>query len=270
MPSHWPERRFHLFELHDLAWFPAVFRSALTEWLRALWEYSEAADVVTPLLRKSLAISGAARLVDLCSGRSGPVIPVQNRLESAGVFLPVVITDKFPDHTALIRLRDQSGGRITVSLEPVDATSLPGDLLGFRTLFNAFHHFRPADARRILADAYRSRQPIGIFEITERRLSKVLLCFPASFLSVFLLIWKMYPHRMAWWIFTWLIPVIPITIAWDGLVSHLRTYTPAEMEQLIEGLRDETFRWETGRVAAPRAGLDVSYLIGVPVDPPGL
>jgi hypothetical protein len=41
---------------------------------------------------------------------------------------------------------------------------------GFRTLFNAFHHFQPADAIAVLRDAARAGQPIGVFEIPDRSL----------------------------------------------------------------------------------------------------
>jgi hypothetical protein len=96
-------------------------------------------------------------------------------------------------------------------------------------------------------------------------LPKVLLCSPASFLSVFGLITRMRPHRASWWLFTWVLPVIPVVIAWDGLISHLRSYTECEMLDLTDGLTSEHYTWEVGRVRAPRGGLDISYLIGRPV-----
>lgn len=265
MLQHSSIRRFHLFELHDQVWFPAVLRRALTEWLRALWEYSQAANVIAPLLAKAIAASGARQIVDLCSGGSGPIIPIQRTLESMGVSVPAVITDKYPDPEMAAELACTSGSKLSVSLDPVDATALPAHFTGFRTLFNSFHHFRPAEARQIVADAYRCRQPIGIFEITERSLPKVLLCFPASFIGVFLLLARMHPRLRIWWVFTWILPVIPATVAWDGFVSHLRTYTRPEILNLIEGLSSETYRWETGRVAAPRGGVEISFLIGLPI-----
>ena len=96
--------RFQLFEFHDQHWFPAVLRRALTEWLRALWDYSRSAEVVTPVLESTLRRSGAKRIVDLCSGSSGPMISVQRRLATAGLDVPVLATDKFPDVQAMAEL----------------------------------------------------------------------------------------------------------------------------------------------------------------------
>ena len=257
--------RCQFFEFHDLPWFPPIFRNALTEWLRAFWEYSQAANVIAPLLAKAINQSGVQQVVDLCSGGSGPIIPIQRILESFRVWVPVLATDKFPDPEVMGKLQKSTRGRVTGSLRSVDATALPHDFTGFRTLFNAFHHFTPAHARQILSDAYKSRQPIGIFEMTERSIPKVLLCFPASFLGTFLLSTRMYPRRATWWFFTWVLPVIPFTVAWDGLMSHLRSYTKAELLVMINGLEDETYVWEIGRVRAPRGGIDISFLIGKPI-----
>ena len=158
--------RIHGFELHEQSWLPETLRNALTEWLRVLWEYSRAEVVIAPLLEAAIVSSGAEQIVDLCSGRSGPVLGVQAELARRGIQIPVILTDKFPDREALKALAVNSRGTVTACLDSIDAASLPQQLTGFRTLFNSFHHFRPADARGILSAACVDRQPIGIFEIT--------------------------------------------------------------------------------------------------------
>jgi hypothetical protein len=207
------------------------------------------------------------RIVDLCSGSGGPVLLVQKALETRGISIPVLLTDKFPDTESMSALKRQGGEKVVPCFQSVDATSVPEDLTGFRTLFNSFHHFAPDAARGILEDARRNRQPVGIFEMTERTIPKLLLCFPASFFSVFPLIFRMRPHRWLWWFCTWVVPIIPLTVAWDGFVSHLRSYTRTEILLLIRGLSDDTWRWDMGKVRAPRGAIDVTFLIGVPVSP---
>ena len=39
-------------------------------------------------------------------------------------------------------------------------------------------------------------------------------------------------------VFSLVVPLIPLMVFWDGLVSHLRTYSISELAGLIEGLRD--------------------------------
>ncbi len=260
--------RIHGFELHEQPWLPETLRSALTEWLRVLWEYSRAEVVITPLLQAAIVSSGAGRVVDLCSGGSGPILGIQAELARRGVQIPVVLTDKFPDRESLSALTLDYRRNVTACLHSIDAASVPEKLTGLRTLFNSFHHFRPQEARDILRAAWVDRQPIGIFEITARTLPKLALCFPASFFSCFLLIWRMRPRRAIWWTLTWVAPLIPFIVGWDALVSHLRSYTPSELYALTEGLDDASWRWQQGRVAAPRGGVEITFLIGTPVQPP--
>jgi hypothetical protein len=255
--------RFQLFEFHDQPWYPQLLRSALTEWLRALWEYSEAATVIAPLLEQVIRETGSKQIIDLCSGGSGPMIPVGQHLERRGIDIPILATDKFPDPAAMVELSSRTRGRIRGSIEPLDDTRLPEHIIGIRTIFNSFHHFGPKLAQQVLQDAYRNGQPIAIFEITERTPSKVAFSFPATFVAVFLLLARMRPWRLSWWFLTWVIPILPLSIGWDGLVSHLRSYTGIELRRLVEAM-DESYRWEIGRVVAPRGGIRISYLVGRP------
>ena len=124
-----PSCRRHLIEVHDQPWCPGVLRDALTEWLRVLWEYSQAATVIAPLLARTLSSSETFRIVDLCSGAGGPIVPVQRQLALLGLSVPAVITDKYPA-PALADQLSESSGNLTVMPQPVDARELPESLTG--------------------------------------------------------------------------------------------------------------------------------------------
>ena len=258
-------RRVHLFEFHDLVWFPAIFRDALTEWLRVLWERADACKVLAPILTGVLSESGATQVIDLCSGAGGPLIGIQRELKASGgvrVF-KAVITDKYPNRDKLEELQRNSGGVIEAWLTSVDAASVPRNLNGFRTLFNSFHHFPPAQASRILRNAYEARQPIGIFEIPNRKPMGLAFSFFASFLGVLVLLPQMRPKKVAWWMFTYVLPVIPLTAAWDGWVSHLRAYTPEELRAMTHDLSD-SYEWEIRTIELRNGKFTLTCLLGMP------
>jgi len=260
-------KRIHWFEFHDLAWFPAAFRDALTEWLRVLWVRIDAYGAIAPILAEMLHESHEVRIVDLCSGASGPLLGIQQQFQAAGWDFRAVVTDKFPSVDSMSELQAKSGGMIDARLTSVDATAVPRDLTGLRTLFNSFHHFQPHEAEQILKDAYDARQPIGIFEIPNRRLGGVSLSFIATFLGVLLLTPTMRPRRPVWWIFTYLLPVIPFVVAWDGWVSHLRAYTPDELLQMSCKFSD-SFYWEARQLKIRNGQFTVTCLLGIPRLPP--
>ena len=152
---------------------------------------------------------------------------------------------------------------IDARLTSVDARTVPRDLTGLRTLFNSFHHFQPLEAKQILQDAYDARQPIGIFEIPNRTFGGVSFSFFATFFGVLLLTPTMRPRRLAWWVFTYLFPVIPFIVAWDGWVSHLRAYTPEELLQMTRKFSD-SYSWETRLLKTRKGQFTITCLLGVP------
>ena len=208
--------------------------------------------------------SRATRIVDLCSGASGPLRGIQQEFQAYGWDFKAVVTDKFPNVTSMRELQSSSGGMFDARLISVDATTVPRELTGLRTLFNSFHHFQPLlEAEQILKDAYDARQPIGIFEIPNRTFVGVSFSFIATFLGVLLFTPTMHTKRPEWWIFTYLLPVIPFTVAWDGWVSHLRAYTPDELLQMTCKF-SESYCWETRELKIRNGRFTVTCLLGVP------
>lgn len=147
--------------------------------------------------------------------------------------------------------------------EAVDATRVPESLSGIRTVFNAFHHFDPDAARAMLGDAGRKRQPIAIFEITDRSTWQALATLPGSFLLMFALVPRMRPRRWAHWVFTYLLPVLPLAFAWDGFVSCLRSYNKRELTEMSRSVPAD-YVWTFRRAAAPGAPIRLTCFIGIP------
>lgn len=255
-------RRLHLLEIEDQPWCPAPIRDAGTDFLRTALRVGNNYGPVVPRLREALRRTGARRVVDLCSGGGGPWPRLVRDLDREEPRVEVVLTDRYPNLEALRRVRDESGGRLGFHPEPVDALRIPPELDGFRTLFSGFHHFRPVDARAILADAVRSRQGIAVFETTERTPLAVALT-ALSPLFVLLLTPFIRPFRWSRLLWTYLVPVVPPFVLFDGVVSCLRTYTPAELRELVEPFAGDGYTWEIGEERGP-GPIPVTYLIGYP------
>ena len=85
-------------------------------------------------------------------------------------------------------------------------------------------------------------------------------------LMVFLMTPFIRPFRWSRLFLTYLIPVVPLVSLFDGLVSCLRTYSVAELRELLEGLEAENYQWEIGEVKCKANPIPVTYLIGVPIE----
>lgn len=258
-------RRFHLLEIEDQPWCPAVLRDAATDFLQFMIVATDTYLPAVPHLRCALERTGMRQVVDLCSGGGGPWPGLLTRLDTADAPVQVRLTDRYPNREAFQRANERTGGRLAFHPEPVDASALPAGLAGFRTLFTAFHHFRPEAARAILADAVRNGQGIGVFEATQRS-APSLLATALSPLLVLLVTPFIRPFRWSRLLFTYLIPLVPLLVLFDGLVSCLRTYTPRELRAMADSLDARGYTWEIGE-AKGRGPAPVTYLIGIPPGP---
>lgn len=255
--------RLHLVELEDQRWFPDVLRDAGTAYLRKASELTGQGTQLAPKLAEALAASGETRVLDLCSGGSGPIPAMMPLLRESGIAASATLTDFYPNVASLRAIAEESGGAIDYVESPVDAREVPGELPGFRTLFNGFHHFRPEDARRILANAVGARRAIGVFEVIGRSPLAILGILFAP-LIVLLVMPLVRPFRWQWLVFTYLIPLIPFFVLWDGLVSCLRVYTQDELRAMVAALDAPDYTWEIGAIKLRGSPVPATYLVGWP------
>lgn len=254
-------RRLHLFEIHDHPRFPAFLRNLVTDALQATWDHSDVYRPIVPMLLHSVEACENKRVVDLCSGGGGPWLRLLREVAPAGnLSFKICLTDLYPNLQAFEQARATTAGHIVYSPASVDATQVPADLEGFRTMFSSFHHFSPEVARRILGNAIASQDGIGIFEAAKRSPRTMLLVFGVPLLALaFTPLIR--PFRWARLFWTYLIPVVPFVLWFDGLVSCLRTYSQEEMRELAAGIPGA--KWEIGETTS---GLvPVTYLIGMPL-----
>lgn len=259
-------RRMQLVELEDLPWFPAPIRDAGTDFLRFALVAGNTYGPAAPILAGVLRAAGTNRVVDLCSGGGGPWQRLLPALAAEGVSCDVLLTDRYPNAAALdgLAAAARRSGRLAYHPRPVDALAVPPELSGVRTLFTALHHFPPDAARALIGDAVRSRSPIAIFEATERSVSSILLTL-LSPLIVLLATPRIRPFRWSRLLLTYLLPVVPMMVLWDGLVSCLRSYTVAELRSLVEDIPEtEGYDWQVGVARGGASPAGMTYLVGTP------
>lgn len=260
-------KRRRLFEFEDLERWPAPLRNAITEMLSTLLVTADVYAPMVPKLADALRRSGKRRIVDLCSGSCGVPLAMQLALErELGEPIELLLTDKFPNH-ARFEAACATRARCSFESASVDVLERHPQLDGLRTMFTALHHFEPAQVGQILQRAIDDRAPLAIFEFTERDAKQIAITTVASPITCLVLTPKIRPLTLGRLLFTYLLPIIPLTYGWDSAVSALRTYLPDELQAIVAGLPgSDGYAWDIGQTERSRTGLPVrvTYLIGVP------
>ena len=253
--------RLHVFEFEDQKWFPAFLRDYGTDFLQFLSNRTKLYKPILPILEEGLKASGTDQIIDLASGGGGGLLWLNSELKKTVPKLKIMLTDYFPNHAAFEHTKKQADN-FEYRETPIDARKVPKDLKGLRTQFLSLHHFKPEDAQLILQNAVDAKSGIAIFEAQERSLPSILAML-FSPISVLLTTPFIRPFKLGRVLFTYIIPIVPLFVLWDGVVSSLRTYSVKEMESLVANLKDkETFDWKIERL---KSGPGVIlYLLGVP------
>ena len=250
-------RRIHLFELEDLDWVPRPVRDGGTDLLDLGFDRIGFYDGVAPKLLALLEATRATRVVDLCSGGGGGTLQMRKALRAAGSEVESVLSDRHPSEAGIARLAQLGDPRTRYRSESVDAMAGGGELEGVRTMSGALHHFPPDAVRALLGGICARREPLAFFDVAAspaiRRaplglapigmIVNMLMLFVGSLFLVPLV----RPFRLSRLILTYVLPLIPALVAWDGTVSALRAYTPGELLELARSVPGgDRYAWDAG------------------------
>lgn len=258
-------KRIHLFEFEDFHWFPNWLRIRLTRMMVVMHKLLNTSEEMAGLVDKVIKQTGNDTIIDLCSGSGGPMPEVREILKSKyGVENPkLVMTDLYPNLAYADQVNSKNDPSLVYLTDPVDAAHVDPDKKGLRTMVGSFHHMKPQVARQILNNAIESSQPICIFEISDNSFPKALwwIALPINILTSLVISLMARPYSWQQFVFTYLIPLIPITFAWDGAVSNARTYTLDDLDILLKDLPEENYSWEKGVIKGKSKKV---YLLGWP------
>ena len=190
-----------------------------------------------------------------------------------------VLTDIHPHLNAWEKAAKRSD-HLRYVRESVDAGNAPLDLLArveglsserqqkkvFRLFSLAFHHFDDPAAIDILRNTLQTSSGFGIFELQERTFEGLLTALaigPALMFGSWYWFWGDWTH-LFW---TYIIPVVPVVVVLDGLVSAVRTRSRAEILQLMrKGRMDremKDWRFESGTRLHTWPTGQMHYFVGI-------
>ena len=263
-------RRIQFFEFEDQNWLPSAIRNGITDFLQFAVVRGDLYKRFALRLSNVLRKNQATQIVDLCTGGGGGWPSLVNQIpELKDGRMKVHLTDYYPNLPAFSELVSAAPHSFSYSKESVSALDVPPSLQGFRTLFSSFHHFNVSDATRILQDAVTKKQGIAIAESTQRH--PLLLAY-MLFTPLLVILTSPFqkPFRWARLFWTYIVPVVPFAVAFDGFVSCLRTYTPEEMMNMVSTVSGhKNYEWHAGVERIGKLPIGVTYLIGIPLQTNG-
>lgn len=226
-------KRIQTLQLTAQPWFPRTLTQLVHEFL--LWFVTRvgAAKPFLPVLEEALHRSDTRRLFDLSTGVGSGTQPVR----------PLLPAD--------LQIEQR---------EPND--EIDGE--GVYTMVNGFHRLRPDEAVLLLRRITDRRQVVAVLEGNNDHWWQAVGMLFFAPVTALLTAPFVRPFRIERLLFTYLIPILPFVIAFDGAMALFMLYAPSDLEELIERVDAPGYEWRTGKAANGRGG-QIIYGLGYPV-----
>ena len=236
--------RIHAFEFIDLPWVPNIFRDGATDYLDFFFDqigfYKKENEAFSIFIREKQIQS----ITDIASGGGGGILSLYPLLQND---ISIQLSDKYPNEQCITKIIQKKLPNVQYLSTPIDGMStedLSRITTDICTMFGALHHYTPQQVELLLTNVAEQQKTIAIVDVTAndmlRKIPKALLIFPwiLNMLVLFLFTWIFTPflRPITWWrlLFTYVLPIIPLVIAWDGTVSALRAYSAVDIQAIFD------------------------------------
>jgi hypothetical protein len=252
--------RLHLFEFTDQRWLPRALREDLLAIIDALLSpsYVQASHSINRVLIET----GRREILDIGSGHGShwPHL-ISDINDNNPAKITVTLSDIIPLKNPSEAIQKEDA--ISCRASAFDATDHTVDAAVMLTFFSVFHHFRPKDAIAVLGAAGSHHNPFVIVEVVQRRWVRILQ-MPLSFVALFFIMPRLKSFGWRRFVFTYLVPLLPIMYLWDAIVSHLRAYEPAEIYDMAQAAGLQNYKFNHVRLQSDIGLQAVTIFVGRP------
>ncbi len=243
-------RRFQLFEFGDQAYLPEAVRRVYHDCLGFVSRACGFYDRMYVPFSTWTKDSHEQAVLDLASGAAGPIETMLGRAKENNVKLPkIVLSDLYPNEEQFETLRNRFGSEHVAFMKaPVSVTDASTEGYPLLSICAAFHHFPPEVAQSIIAQSINKGRGIFIVEPFERKFSTVLTTALIGPLLGFASPFFRFPWRARNFLLCSIFPVVPLMVAFDGIISVLRSYSSDELQAMLPKERLDQLRVRSGRL----------------------
>ncbi len=258
-----------LVEFGDLDWVPRWYDVYLREFLFFYYKLYGYYKLWIPALKDFFHKVPSKVYLECCSG-SGEVLPLiidhylKEEPQRNGSLPPkFLLSDLKPDPGFIQKIQELGKDQFQYIESPLDATNIPPKWDHPLIFINSFHHLDQEIAEKMILKG--SVRGLIVLEYVNPSILGFFSVFLGSLSIFFLLPFVVKPRDLPLMIlFTYFIPVFPLMVLWDGIVSCLHVYTKKDFEKIFKKnkLKAQLVSYRKKSLLYP-AGVTAVYIVPI-------
>tara|TARA_Y100000780_G_scaffold196518_2_gene186634 strand:+ start:142267 stop:143058 length:792 start_codon:yes stop_codon:yes gene_type:complete len=227
--------RVNSFEFGDLSSVPAFYHQFLREFMSKIYFVFGIHKLWRKEISEFVERQGAESIHDPCAGSGYVNQLIFESLDKnlgAKFYLSDLMTDESPEFAKQINSLGYQD--LKFAEESIDLLKIEASKQMPKMFVNSFHHFNNEQVKEILKNTLGQGKEILVLEYCRKTPDSLVSMLFGGVLS--LLFFPFVVEKkfiIPSFIFTYLIPIIPFMLVWDGIVSCLRTHTISSLKQIL-------------------------------------
>ena len=219
-------------ELEDYTWFPAMLRRWQMDFIGNMVIWTKLYQPLQPVMEELIHVNKVRSIQDTCSGSGLPALSLHGKLNAE---IPLLLTDKYPP--AVFKKNEL----VEYAVQAADILDLKpaGDTL--YTMFNSFHHFSDEQQNEIVRNFSNNRAPFLVAEILEPGIGEGIKIFFTTTIGQLITAPFVQPFSLVRLFFTYILPVNLFTVAWDGIISVIKSKTCKQYNKQLSHISTPSF-----------------------------
>lgn len=254
------------YQLSHATWMPNVVKVLMTEFLDFIVKMVNANRPFLPLLKTAKGTASEIYLLaPQVGGSSALLVPDLQKIDEIKKI--TLLTDdltaaRYQHLLALEGVLKPPYEQATLAQIPRQERS-QGEGINRRAVFsiNQSHLLTDEEFIQLLKTLEQKFDQIMIGEGNNKSIRQIIgMTILAPLVAVFAAFF-IKPFRWSRLFFTFVIPILPVMITWDGLVALIRIRNPKRLKEIVEASGLQDWHWESGKLQNNRGGF-IIYLNG--------
>lgn len=243
--------RIQSFEFGDLPKIPKFYHNFLRTLMSRLYELFKIHQLWIPHILAFCKENESTVIMDPCAG-SGKVNQLIESEIQKDVNIQFILSDIMTDRAPMFadHINGLRNKRLQYISHSIDFLKSQNEYKQPKMFINSFHHFTNDQVIEILKASSQNSSNLLILEYCRKTFMSFISMILGPFIAMILFpIVVKKNDLIETFIFMYLIPIIPMMLLWDGVISSLRTYDKDDIENLLKraGIDNYEITYSSGR-----------------------